>query len=661
MNLSLTHLHGLATLTLDRQGSSANLLDRATLEELRATLDTLSKDHSVTGLLVRSAKPTIFIAGANLDKLTNASGSELAELIDLGHQVFNQLAELAIPTVAAIHGACVGGGLELALACDWRVASDSAKTRIGLPETQLGILPAWGGSTRLPRLVGLPTALPLVLSGKLLKATSAQRKGLVDAVAPLQRLEPHAITFLQKGKRPPHHHAALHHPLSVAIIRRKAHADLLEKTRGHYPAPLSALEVMCRAVSGPIAASFAREKAALLRLAALPETTSLMRLFHLTERARKHSLAHAEPHPIDRVAVIGAGVMGSGIAYWLSTRGIEVILQDVSDSALAQGYQRLTKNYETSRRKHILTTTEAARGLDRIHLSSGKIPLDRCQLIIEAATENLDIKKTLFADLASRSHLHTLLATNTSALPLRDLAPSVTQPSRLVGLHFFNPVHRMQLVEVVRTPDTSDETLATAVSFVRRIGKLPVVVRDSPGFLVNRILLPYLVAAAEVFEKGGNPKVIDDAMLQYGMPMGPLRLLDEVGLDVALHVARTLAAAFPDRMQIPAVVEKLVASGHLGRKSGEGFYRYGKGHPEPSETALRLRTGTEAAPLALATRFAFLMADEAKRCLREGVAESADDIDLAMVLGTGFPPFRGGPLYATSGTPTPPFHHEHSH
>lgn len=645
-NLSLTTENGIATLTFDREGSSANIFDRDTLSALATALDRIAADSSLKGLLIRSTKPSIFIAGADLNTLSNAQGDELASLIDHGHRVFNRLEDLPIPTVAAIHGACVGGGFELALACDWRVASDSSKTRIGLPETQLGILPAWGGSTRLPRLIGLPNALPLILGGKLLKSEAARRKGLVDTVVPREHLESHALTYLKRGRRPDEKHFLLNNFLTAGLARRKAAESTQAKTRGLYPALPAALNVMTDAVSGSRDASLAREKKAILDLAGRPETANLMRLFFLSERAKKHRYTNAEPRPVERTAVIGAGVMGAGIAYWLSTRGFEVILRDISDEALAAGMARISKNYGDSRKRHILTATEAARGLDRIHPSAVPVPLHRCQLVIEAASEELGIKKKIFADLDGRTAPDTILATNTSALPIHELAEVVSHPQRLLGLHFFNPVHRMQLVEVVRTPDTSDEAIATAIAFVRRIGKLPVLVKDSPGFLVNRILLPYLVEAAELFDKGGDPKVIDDAMLDYGMPMGPLRLLDEVGLDVGAHVAHTLADAFPDRMRVPAIAEKLVEAGHLGRKNGKGFYTYGKGDPEPSPKALSLRTGSTSAPSDVQSRLAALMSDEAQRCLDEGIAESADDIDLAMVLGTGFAPFRGGPLKA---------------
>ncbi|MFT3991322.1 MAG: 3-hydroxyacyl-CoA dehydrogenase NAD-binding domain-containing protein [Luteolibacter sp.] len=641
-HLHLTIADFIATLTFDRHGSSANLFDRATLLELGEHLDSIAENPDLTGLLIRSAKPGIFIAGADLHTLASAHGEDLRELIELGQSTFNLLADLKIPTVAAIHGACVGGGLELALACDWRVTSDSPKTKIGLPETQLGIIPAWGGSTRLPALIGLPNALPLILAGKILPAIAAKRKGIVDAVVPQENLETFALTFLKREKRQLKRHWIFHNKPAVALIRRKVGASLYQKTRNLYPGPLAALDVVTQSVLTTRSASLQNERTAIAHLAPLPETRQLLRLFFLQENAKKQRVNSAEPHAIHHAAVIGSGIMGSGISYWLSTRGISVILRDVADAALAKGMQTISKLYADARRHHVFTPTAAARGLDQIHPSSIPVPLNRCDLVIEAAVEQLDIKKKIFADLAARTSPACILATNTSALPIHELSEVVPHPENLLGLHFFNPVHRMQLVEVVRTDSTSEATLATGVAFVRSIGKLPVVVKDSPGFLVNRILMPYLVEAARLFEQGGDPETIDRAMLDYGMPMGPLRLLDEVGLDVALHVARTLATAFPERMNVPPVVERLAEKGNLGRKSGSGFYLYPKSKPNPA--ALALRTGNTPAPADVRQRLAGLMTEEAQLCLKENIAASADDIDLAMVLGTGFAPFRGGPL-----------------
>ncbi|MFD2255791.1 3-hydroxyacyl-CoA dehydrogenase NAD-binding domain-containing protein [Luteolibacter algae] len=643
-NITLTYVNTTAVLVFDRADSSANVFDSATLAELGERLDELALQPEITGLLIRSAKPGIFIAGADLKELSTARGEKLSRLITTGQTLFNRIADLPYPTVAAIHGACVGGGYELALACDWRIASDASATKIGLPETQLGILPAWGGTTRLPDLLGLQDALPVILSGKLHSAADAKRKGLVDEIVPAEHLKAHALTYIEKGKRHLTHNPIIHNQAVAALTRVQAHKELLKKTRGHYPGPEAALEVAVASIGHTREKSQQAEREAIEKLAPLPQTAQLIRLFFLQERARKHRHTMADPRPVHRAAVIGAGVMGSGIAYWLSTRKIETILQDVSDAALAGGMENIRKLYDEAGKRHVFSRNQVARGLDRIHPTSDRVPLGNCDLVIEAAVEELSIKKRIFADLASRCADDTILATNTSALPIHELASGVPHPDRLVGLHFFNPVHRMQLVEVVRTDFTSDETLSTAVAFVRGIGKLPVVVRDTPGFLVNRILMPYLVEAAALFEQGGDPGEIDKAMLDFGMPMGPLRLLDEVGLDVAMHVARTLAAAFPNRMEIPRVVEKLLDAGHIGKKGGSGFYVYDDASPAVNAEAISFQTGTEDAPHDTREILASLMTSEAERCLEEGVAETAEDIDLAMVLGTGYPPFRGGPL-----------------
>jgi 3-hydroxyacyl-CoA dehydrogenase/enoyl-CoA hydratase/3-hydroxybutyryl-CoA epimerase len=634
-----------ATLTFDREGSTANIFDREVLTALSAKIDELAAHRNLRGLLIISAKPSIFIAGADLKALSTAKGAELEELISLGQTTFSKVAALPFPTVAAIHGACVGGGFELALACDWRIASDSICTRIGLPETSLGILPAWGGTTRLPRLIGLDKALPLILGGTLLQARAAKAKGLVDAVVAPETLHAFALTWFARGKRPVVSHQMTNNPLSAPVLAKVAKIDLLKKTRGLYPGPEAALEVASHASHGLLEHGLKLEREAIQKLSEAPQTKQLMRLFFLQDRAKKSRPVEAEPRAIGRCAVIGSGVMGAGIAYWLSARGKhQVTLCDIDDAALARGMKAIEKTFAGAQEHHIFTATEVARGLDRIQPTSSPVPLLNCDLVIEAAVERMDIKKKVFADLSKRTRPDTILATNTSALPIRELAEVITHPERLVGLHFFNPVHRMQLVEVVRTDATSDETIATAVAFAHSIGKIPIVVKDRPGFLVNRILMPYLVEAARMFEGGFEAEAIDKAMLDFGMPMGPLRLLDEVGLDVAQDVATTLANAFPKRMQVPAILEKLVAAGHLGKKSGSGFYVHDHGKTTPNHAALALRTGHYPATPFIQEVLAEKMSREARLCLEEGVAASADDIDLAMILGTGYAPFRGGPL-----------------
>lgn len=618
----------------------ANIFDSKTLAELSDCLDELVAQPDVTGLLIRTAKPNIFIAGADLKELSSARDEKLSRLIATGQALFNRIADLPFPTAAAIHGACVGGGYELALACDWRIASDAAETKIGLPETQLGILPAWGGTTRLPDLIGLQDALPIILSGKLYPSAAAKRKGLVDEVVPKENIESFALGYLKKGKRHHTHNPIVHNQAVAAVIRLQAQKELLKKTRGLYPGPAAALEVATASIGRTRIQSQQAELEAIEHLASLPETEQLIRLYFLQERAKKHRHTDAEPRNIERAAVVGAGVMGAGIAYWLTTHRTQTLLKDISPEALAHGMQTIESLYEDAQKHDVISKTEAARGFDRVFPVSGNVSLERCDIIIEAAVEKLSIKQKIFADLSARSRPDTILATNTSALPIHELASSISHPERLIGLHFFNPVHRMKLVEVVRTKFTSDETIVTAVAYVRKIGKLPVVVKDSPGFLVNRILMPYLVEAASMFEQGGDPEEIDNAMLDFGMPMGPLRLLDEVGLDVAMHVAKTLAEAFPDRMQIPKVVEKLLEGGHTGRKGGSGFYVYDNVSPAVNAEAISYQTGTEETPKDAQDILTNLMFQEARFCLEEGVVDSADNLELAMVLGTGFPPIR---------------------
>ncbi len=622
---------GLCHLIFDQPDSAANVFGTAALHELAAHVDWLEAAFQVKGVILRSAKEKVFIAGADVKAMAHASAGEMAELGALGQRVFAAFAALPVPKVAAIHGACLGGGFELALACDVRVASDDASTRIGLPETQLGILPAWGGCTRLPRLVGLTGALDVILGGLTPGAREAEKRGLVDAVVPKERLLAAAKKLALRPLPLRPKHALTNNRLVAPLVRWISRRRLLAKTGGYYPAPERALDVVCRSVGVPEEASLLNERAALADLALRPETKNLTATFLRREKARRPS--PGAPCSIERVAVVGAGTMGSGIAYWLTTKGFFVVLQDVSDAALARGLEKIRRSYDEAVRRRVLTPGEARAGLDRLVPVSGFAPLTSADLVIEAAIENLDLKRKIFLQLAERTRDDAILATNTSALPVGQILDS----DRVVGLHFFNPVHRMPLVEVVQTARTSARVLEAAVGFTRAMGKLPVIVQDQPGFVVNRILLPYLLDAGELFGQGFNAATVDRAMLDFGMPMGPLRLLDEIGLDVALHVAETLAAAFPVRVTVPPVLVRLVDAGRLGRKSGHGIYRYqGRREIPPA--------GGVEAPGNVAERLSLLFINEAARCLEDGVAADAGTIDFAMIMGTGFAPFRGGPL-----------------
>jgi 3-hydroxyacyl-CoA dehydrogenase / enoyl-CoA hydratase / 3-hydroxybutyryl-CoA epimerase len=640
---ALRHFHletdadGTAWITFDMEGTAANVWNDATLHEFDLCLEAVTRDPSLKSLVIRSAKPGIFIAGADLHTLRHAPAHQLEQLVGLGQRVFNRLAALPLHKIALIQGACLGGGLELALACDTRLASDEA--RLGLPETQLGLIPAWGGSTRLPRLLGLPAALDLIVSGRQLKAAAARRAGLIDEVAPREHLERAAYRRIAYG--PPRRPA--HRPFSLLpglrqFIARRARLHVLTRTRGQLAAPLRAITVAARAAVAPLEQAMELERHAILDLALTPAAGHLIDLFFRREEANKKTWPRGIALPVHEVAVIGAGVMGAGIAHWLTLRGVRVLLQDVAPDALARGLARVHGLLHEGRRRGSLDARARREAADRLVAEHLPVPLTRPQIILEAATEDMALKKRIFEGLAARCGPDTVLATNTSALSVTELADSLPHPERVIGLHFFNPVHRMPLVEIVTTRHTSDDVIATAVGFVQKLGKTPLVVRDSPGFVVNRVLMPYLMEAVRLHEQGIPAETIDEAMRRHGMPMGPLRLLDEIGLDVAAHVGRTLAAAWPERLATSPLLDRQVATGKLGRKSGEGFYRYhgrrphSHRHHDPAQLAEVLR------------RLPPKLTEEAERCAREGVAASPEAVDLALVLGAGYPAWHGGPL-----------------
>ena len=648
---------GICILTFNRPGSAANIFDLGTLKELDEELDLIERAMPLKGIIFNSAKKAIFIAGADLKSMSEAAPGQIRELIELGQVVFNRIAALPVPTVATIHGAAVGGGCEIALACDYRVASSDRATKIGLPETQIGLLPAWGGSTRLPRLIGLPKSLDIILAGKALAANPALKCGLVDEVAPVEYLLNAAAKRISQGKPHRKNHTLTNNAVVARIIASRVRPQLMRKTHGHYPAVTKALEVLTRGISLSIKDSLELERNGILELVQTETTRNLIRIFFLQERSKKLTIPNtlrSDRKAIARTAVIGAGVMGAGIAQWISTRQTPVILRDINVEQVAKGMSAIGKLYRDGTKRRVFTPLEARQGLDRVTPAPLEIPLHNIDLVIEAAVEKMDLKKKIFARLAEISSDETILATNTSALSVSAIAAAVRRPERVVGLHFFNPVHRMQLVEIVAAQQTSPEVLQRALQFVQRIGKLPVVVKDSPGFVVNRILMPYLIEAGNLFESGATIGDLDAAMLDFGMPMGPMRLLDEVGNDVSLHVAETLAAAFGDRLKIPAHLGEMIKAGLLGCKVGRGYYLHDKSKKgaRPNSVAAAYLKGDSARTLSrdeLRGRMVLLMVNEAARCIEEGIVSEPGDVDFAMIMGTGFAPFRGGPLrYADS-------------
>jgi len=641
------------TLVFDRPESGANIFDAATLDELNDHLDFVENDASLRGLIIASAKKSIFVAGADLKTLLQQSRSgEMRAFISKGQRIFSRLADLKIPSVAAIHGASAGGGYEVALACDYRVATDDRATRIGLPETTLGLIPAWGGCTRLPRLIGAEKAAEVILKGKLNSAQDALKLGLVDEISSRDQLIDRAKRKLSSGKRK---------PAVVPTLDQEIPAP-----HDHNPAPARALEVIKKSLSESTERSLLFELETIVNLGKMESTQNLIRNFFLAERYKKGS-SRTPTERVVHAAVIGAGVMGSGIAQWLSSRGVTVILRDVAREQIDHGLANIEKIYADAVKRGLMTEEKAKEGRARICGSTAPMELRDVRFVIEAASEKLNVKKEVFRELAMEAGPKTIVATNTSALPVSELADVTVSPEHVIGLHFFNPVSRMKLVEVVIARETSEETRDRSLAFVRQVGKLPVIVRDSPGFLVNRVLFPYLLDAAELFEAGLEPGKIDHALVQWGMPMGPLRLIDEIGVDICVDIGNTLEKAYGQRDHVPAVLLSLRDGQMLGRKSGAGFYKY-EGKTQTANESLaqwrrppvgasggdpgRVESSTKRQPVSsppataedIAHRLVFLMVNEAARCVEEKVVASPEDADYGMILGTGFAPFRGGPL-----------------
>jgi 3-hydroxyacyl-CoA dehydrogenase/enoyl-CoA hydratase/3-hydroxybutyryl-CoA epimerase len=618
-----------ALLTLDVQGQSANILSHEVLTEFDQQLEQL-ESKMPAGLILRSGKASGFIAGADVREFGKIDDPvRAAELARLGQQVLARLANLPYPSVAVIHGFCLGGGLELAMACTWRIARDDPGTRLGLPEVRLGIPPGFAGSVRLPPLVGDFAALDMMLTGRALSAREARRRGLVDELVPERHLLNAAAAFLKKN--PPRRRAPWYRCLPAwrplrrwvvklmsGRVRRKAHPD-------HYPAPWRILELWRDD------ADEAREAESLGELLVSRTSRNLVHVFLLGEALKRRGKANA--HGIEHVHVVGAGVMGADIAIWAANKGFRVSLQDREPEILARAVKK-AHGFFQGKLKEPRAVQEA---MDRFMPDLEGHGLKRADLVIEAIVEKVGPKQELFRALEQKVRPQALLATNTSSIPLEVIGEALQDPSRLVGLHFFNPVAKMQLVEIVCGAKTSEDALARARAFTGAIERLPLDVKSSPGFLVNRILMPYLLEAVKLAEEGVGLETIDGAATEFGMPMGPITLADTVGLDICLSVAEELAG--PLRIEVPARLRELVGRGHLGRKSGQGFYRYdarGKKQSPPPEKI--------AADVPVTERLVLRLLNEAVACLREGVVADADAVDAGMVYGTGFAPFLGGPM-----------------
>ncbi|MGD9599892.1 MAG: 3-hydroxyacyl-CoA dehydrogenase NAD-binding domain-containing protein [Steroidobacteraceae bacterium] len=625
----------LATLTLDKPGASTNVLSKAVLLELSEHLAKLEADPP-KALVVRSGKASGFIAGADINEFTTLTNvDEAFELIRSGEQVLDRLAALPCPTVAAINGFALGGGLELALACRYRVAADDDKVSLGLPEVQLGIHPGFGGTVRTVRLIGARAALDLMLTGKPVRAGKALALGLVDRVVPRAELDAAARAL---ALHPPAMHRpswaarALSWPLVRLFVKPALEKQVAARVRReHYPAPYAIIDLWVRhGARGPRA--FEAEARSIARLFLTDTSRNLVRAFFLQNRLK--ALGGRSPASLQRVHVIGAGVMGGDIAAWCALRGLDVTLQDRELQYIEPALARARAYFG----KRIKDPAEAAATAARLVADVAGDGVAKADVVIEAIYENVEAKRALYARLEPRLAPGALLATNTSSIRLEVLAEKLADPSRLVGLHFFNPVAQMPLVEIVRSAATRPEVAATALAFTRRIDKLPLPCLSAPGFVVNRVLMPYLQEAMLAFEEGVAPAVIDRVAVDFGMPMGPLELVDVVGLDVGEHVgviiAQELGRAAP---KLPAL-ERHLAAKELGRKSGRGYYEWRDGK------AVKPDPGGARAPEDLADRLILALVNECAAVLREGTVEDEDLLDAGVMFGTGFAPFRGGPI-----------------
>ena len=654
----------IGTLEFDTPDSSVNILSSAALTELEQQLDEIAGRSDIKVLLITSAKKSIFIAGADIKEIESITDPQVAsEKCNRGKQVFDKLEKLPQITVAVINGACLGGGYELSLACTYRVAGFAGCVKIGLPEVRLGILPGFGGCVRLPKLIGIGNALSVILPGKVLDANRALTLGMVDRLFYDPILIEQAKTFgravLSKKEKVHRRRKTLitklleGNPVGRSILFSQARKSVMKSTAGHYPAPLVALDTIKSLVGKSQAEAFRLESEGFGKLGASEISKNLIHVFYLDEQYKKKRWNDAEPTltHVKKAGVVGAGVMGGGIAQLLAKNNVICRIKDLNNQALALALKTARDVY-----KYLLKTRRMKKGQVEAQMSliSPTTTYDgfkNADVVIEAVVERMDIKKQVFKELDEVVQPSACLFTNTSSLSVTQMAQCTSRQDRVCGFHFFNPVHRMPLLEIIATEKTSEQTIATAVAFARQLGKMVIVVKDKEGFIVNRILLPYMNEAAYLFQEGVDTKHLDDIVKRFGMPMGPMELADEVGIDVGYHVAHILEGEYGNRMRIAEILKTVYEAGMLGKKSGEGFYIHSGKHKTVSSNVQNMRGNTVFTLDDNVTlkRLLYIMINEASRCLEEGVVESASTIDVGMIYGTGFPPFRGGLLrYADS-------------
>ena len=656
----------------DLVGEKVNKMSTPVMMRLRDVLEELSRSNYKAVVMI-SRKQNIFIAGADIEEIQHMKTREqFKPQLEQAHSVFNSIEDLKMPVIVAINGACLGGGCEMSLACDYRIASTDPSTKIGLPETKLGIIPGFGGCWRLPRAIGLQASLDIILAGKSVDANKAMKLGLVDQAVHPSLLESFAMQFANdlikngKGKRTKHFEprGVMAKLMESALIRPKVFSEATKATMkasgGHYPAPLKAIEVIKK-----VYGMTNRERALEIEMEGFCEVAvtdvskHLINVFFMMEGVKKKTGAAAgvKPLPVKRIGVLGAGTMGGGIAYVAADRGIEVRLKDVNNQALAIGFKHARDIWEKLKSKRKITQFDLNRKMNLVTGGLDFAGFKNLDVVIEAIVEDMKIKQTVIGETVGHCRPDCIIATNTSSLSVTEMSKGHPHPENFVGMHFFNPVDKMPLVEVIRGEKTSDVAVATIFDLAKKMGKLPVVVKDGPGFLVNRLLVPYMIESAWLLQEGMDIKIVDDYYKRkFGMPMGPFALLDEVGIDVGIKVSKIFHQTLGDRIQIPEVMMKLSTTDRKGKKNKKGFYHYDeKGKRLEVDTSIYadLGLGTPTNKLTedeCINRGIYLMVNEAALALiEERIVETPEEVDLGMITGTGFPPFRGGLLrYADS-------------
>ncbi|UUO05582.1 3-hydroxyacyl-CoA dehydrogenase NAD-binding domain-containing protein [Blastopirellula sp. J2-11] len=658
---------GIALLTFNDPSKGANILSRSVMDELAAHLDEIDGCEDIYGVVITSGKPGIFIAGADIREFVasvGASKEEIAAMSQRGQQIFARLSSSRYMSVAAIDGVCVGGGAELAVWCDCRILSTGPKTELGFPEVKLGIFPGWGGTVRLPRIVGLSNAVEMITGGGSISAAEAAKMGLADDFTSPDDLVAAAIRMIEQDQESKSYlqdrevrSAAIElSETEMGFLGATASAYIQGQTKGQYPAPMAALEALLGGAMVDAESALAMEAEGLAGLFGTPVNAALMNVFFLTDRNKKDEGVDqddVEKTKIDSVSVIGAGIMGAGIAAASIRRGILTTLSDANAEALRRGVAGVLDEAAYDRDAGKKTISKAVEGAALLNASTSDSEVAASKLVIEAIVENLEVKRKIYARLEPQLADDAILASNTSTLPITQLAANLAKPERFVGIHFFNPVRKMKLVEVIRGEQTSDATVASAVAFAKRLGKFPIVVNDGPGFLVNRLLFPYMNEALALLQEGVSMERVDKCAKKFGMPLGPITLYDMVGIDTAFYAGRTMYDAFPDRTLASPILPALVKAGRLGQKSGIGFYSYEnrkrKAQPDPGVAKYidpyikgMPRDETDAQVI---DRLFLPMLLEATRAMEANIVRDVRDIDLGLIFGLGFPPFKGGLMF----------------